>query len=69
MRRDPLTPMENAELDSPSADTTPRFGWDQRIRERGYRILRRPAHGEPVWERNGHELTHSEVLARERFGE
>jgi len=64
---EPMTPAENAELESPSADTTTRFGWDERIRKRGYSIHARPNRGEPVWIRDGITFPHSDVLRRERL--
>ena len=62
-----LTPEEDAQIESPSQDHGTRFGFDQTIRSRGYRIKSRPNKGEPTWERTGVVFTHSDVLRRENL--
>ena len=62
-----LTPMEEAEVEKPSADHGPRFGFDARIRKCGYVIKSRPERGEPIWSKNGVLFTHSDVLLREEI--
>jgi hypothetical protein len=64
MRHDNLSPTQDALDESPSADHSRRFFFDQTIRKAGYSILSRPSHGEPVWEKSGRRYLHSEVLAR-----
>jgi hypothetical protein len=67
---DMMSPTQDGAEERPSRDHGTRFGWDQRIRARGYRIKSRPKHGEPIWENKwlpGVEFTHSEVLLRERL--
>lgn len=64
---EPLSPMEDAELDRPGQDSTERFPIDEILRKRGYTIKSRPNQGEAVWERNGHEFLQSRVLEREKI--
>ena len=63
------SPMEDAQIESPSQDHGDRFGPDERIRGRGYEIAHRPVRGEAVWLhlRSGKLFRHSQVLKRERL--
>lgn len=73
-------PTEEMDNERPSQSHSTRFGYDQSIRLLGcYAILKRPDHGEPIWEltedrwidnrlvKRGAEFTHSEVLKNERL--
>ena len=60
-----LTPMEDSDIESPTADHTLRCIFDREIRKCGYRIKSRPNRGETTWERGGVEFTQSDVLLRE----
>lgn len=60
-----LTPMEDADLAKPSADTTDRCELDAILRARGYTIIGRPNGGDPVWEKAGIPFTQADVLMLE----
>lgn len=71
---EPLTPMENAQIDRPSQSRADAHPTDRIIRSNGsaghkWQIHLRPKHGEPLWslQRDGMDpliLPQSEVLKR-----
>lgn len=67
MSKPALTPMENARIERPSADTTARCSLDQKLRDLGYTIKRRPKVGKPIWEKNGVEFEQDELRRRENL--
>lgn len=75
MKHDTLTPMESADLGSPSAEHKPRFVTDDEIRacsyggHQQYEIASRPKKGPTMWHdrRTGKEMTQAEVLKEERL--
>lgn len=60
-----LSPMEEAQVEKPSADKSARFVTDRMIRKKGYRIKHRRKNEEAVWERHGIEFRQSDVIRRE----
>ncbi len=61
-KHDLLTPMENAEIELPSADTTARCSLDQLIRSLGYTIKHRRNNEQPIWEKNGITFAQDDIV-------
>lgn len=64
-----LTPMQDAQLEKPSAERRRRFHTlDDLIRSLGYTIKSRPKNGgDPIWERNGIEFGQADIVLREQL--
>jgi hypothetical protein len=64
---DLLTPMEEADVGSPSQEQRTRFVNDDAIRACGYEIESRPEKGEALWKKKGIVFKESEVIRREKL--
>lgn len=61
----PLSPMEAAEMPSPTAETRDRLPVDRMLREKGWRIESRPREGEPLWRKGNLVCPQSEAMWKE----